>query len=52
MKIRYTGDISVLLSHDGGVYDVKPGDELELESVPDAPGFELVKAAKLKEDNK
>lgn len=52
MRIRYTGDNAILLSHDGGVYDVKPGDELELDSVPDARGFEVVKETKTKEDNK
>jgi hypothetical protein len=43
MKVLYKGDIPVHLMHEGQVWEVHPGDDLELPSVPQLPGFEAVK---------
>lgn len=39
MRVRYEGPYDVLLMHDGKVYEVHPGDEMDLPSVPKLPHF-------------
>lgn len=43
MQVKYTGSNTVLLMHEGNVWEVDPGDEVTVATVPDLPNFVEVK---------
>ena len=54
-KVIYTGNDPILLMHNGQVWRMKKGDDVELDEVPNLPDFEEVKltsTSKTKEGDK
>lgn len=50
MQVKYTGDTTVLFMHEGNVWEVDPGDEVTVATLPDHPQFVEVKPVKPKGD--
>lgn len=46
MQVKYTGDIPILVMHEGKVWEVEPGDTLDVKEAPNHPQFEAVKESK------
>ena len=46
MQVTYTGPNAVLLMHEGKVWEVNPGDSMELSGVPKLPHFSSAEAPK------